>query len=222
MSYSRITYERIHIINDNMRTRAFTQSVQKYIWDILNRVRIEFLSDFNMEMDVDNKIITAEYINIKANGYKFIFKSETLSQEEIQHCLNHLDDYEVINITLDYSGSFYFFYSYGVERFSALLNEWLHDKVTYKCHEVRDSEEDMYVFENREGKLLNGVIKPGSIKTVEGVEDWELENFSFWFEFDKSITKADYEKLKRWIDKLYEKFGLYSKYVGLREKRVEK
>ncbi len=54
MSYYRSNHEVIKNLNGNMRTRAFTQSIQKYILDLLNGIRIENLENLKIEMDMDD------------------------------------------------------------------------------------------------------------------------------------------------------------------------
>lgn len=219
MSYYRNNYESIDIINDNMRTRAFTESIQRYLWDFFNGIRIESLSRFSIKMEIDDFLISGESVNLEPKGHKIVLKSNFSDQEEMTYALTHLNEYERIRIILDYSGHFFMFYPYGIERISSLLNKWVQNKVVYKCSETCDSSTLLYVFEKREGDLINGIIAPGEIESICHIKKWNLDLFALWLEFDKSMSKLDFEKLQKLTDELLEKYCLYPDYGSIKEKK---
>ena len=54
MSYYRFNSEIIKVKNENLNTRAFLESVQRYIMDLMNGVRIESLGKLSIDVYLDD------------------------------------------------------------------------------------------------------------------------------------------------------------------------
>lgn len=196
MSYYRFNSEIIKVKNENLNTRSFLESVQRYIMDLMNGVRIESLGKLFIDVYLDDLhiLINKEKSGSKEN--KTEIRGNCRTKEVAEYALQNMREYENITLNMEYDAMAFYFYPFGIERISALLSDKLSEYVVYKCKELTDETANLYVFEKRNGKLYHGMVAPGDIEEVKGGTVFNLERFYFWYEFDKIISREKYNRIK--------------------------
>lgn len=208
MSYLREASEKFIVKNDTNDTKAFVKSLKKYVLDFLEGIRIESLSTFHLELTADDILIIGSHIDNAEDGGGILLESIQVGKAGIENLVKNLDNYVNINLFIDYSGSFYYFYPYGVARFHKLLNENLKGKVTYECEEDDDEEVKIYVFRELEGELIQGLVKPRDIKEYNYINDWEVKMLSFYSGLNQDIPWELFHKVENLVYSYCEKYNL--------------
>lgn len=213
MSYYRFSSEIIKVKNENLNTIAFLESVQRYIMDLMNGVRIESLGKLSIDVYLDDLHIL---INKEKSGfkeYKTEIRGNCRTKEVAEYALQNMREYENISLKLDYDAMVFYFYPFAIERMASLLHGKLAKHVIYKCQEITDHNADLYVYKSSDGKLVNGVVIPSDISVADGEEPYKLLRFHIWYEFDKIISAEQYKKISELSKILETKYYLYSDYT---------
>jgi len=208
MSYFREAREKFIVKNDTNETRAFVKSLKRYVLDFLEGIRIQSLSTFHLELTADDILIMGSHIENGEDGGYILLESIQVDKNGIESLVRNLDNYLNINLSLDYEGSFYYFYPYGVARFDKLLNENLKGKVIYECDEDDEEEVKFYVFREHEGELIQGLVKPRDIKEYNYIIDWEVKMLSFYSGLNQDIPWELFHKVENLVHSYCEKYNL--------------
>ena len=213
MSYYRFSSEIIKVKNENLNTIAFLESVQRYIMDLMNGVRIESLGKLSIDVYLDDLHIL---INKEKSGfkeYKTEIRGNCRTKEVAEYALQNMREYENISLKLDYDAMVFYFYPFAIERMASLLHGKLAKHVIYKCQEITDHNANLYVYKSSDGKLVNGLVIPSDISVADREEPYKLLRFHIWYEFDKIISAQQYKKISELSKILETKYYLYSDYT---------
>lgn len=209
MSYYLSAKEAITIKNVNEDTRAFTISVKKYIQDFLQGVRIQSFYNFSMELTVDDKVIFGDYVKGENRQNDVIMlKSNQFNDEGMRKVIENLEFHENISVNLEYSGFFFYFYHYCINRFRGLLDEKLKGEVTYFANEQEEDTLTAYVFTEIDGELMKGYIADHPFEQYKHIKDWEVQNMSFYMELEDGIPWSVYNEALAEAEKLAKDYDL--------------
>lgn len=208
MSYYMSGKEAITIKNVNEDTRAFTISVKKYIQDFLQGVRIQCFGDFFMELLVDEKLVLGNYRGVKYGAGSIVLESNQYDEEGMRKLIENLEYHENIQLNLEYTGSFFYFYKYCISRFSILLDDRLKGFVTYFANEQQEDALTAYVFTEVDGELMRGYIDKHPFDKYKHINDWEVQNMSFYMELKDGIPWSVYNEALAEAEKLAKDYNL--------------
>lgn len=214
MSYYMSAKETIRIKNTNEDTRAFTMSVKKYIQDFLQGIRIESFYDFAMELTVDEKVIIGTYIG---EGYqKGVIKLESIqfNEEGMRKVIENLEFHENLSLKLNYSGFFFYFYDYNINRFSKLLDEKLKGYVTYFASQQEEDALTAYQFNVVDGNLNHGYVKEHAYEKYKHIKGWKAININFYLELVDNIPWDIYNAAFDKAQEVADHFGLRLYFVS--------
>lgn len=208
MSYYLSAREEIIIQNNNEDTRAFTVSVKKYIQDLLQGMRIESFYAFSMELTVDEKVIVGTYVQ-EAYQKGFIkLESVQFDEEGMDKLINNLDFHENIRLKLSYSGFFFYFYHYSINRFSELLDEKLQGFVTYFATQEEEDALSAYQFNEVNGKLIKGYLKNQPFEKYRYIKEWKIVRFHLYMEVEDDMIWETYNIAFKEAQELADRLGL--------------
>ena len=208
MSYYMSAKETITIKNVNEDTRAFTISVKKYIQDFLQGIRIESIYAFTMELTVDEKVILGTYVG---EGYqKGVIKLESIqfNEEGMHKVIENLEFHESISLKLEYTGFFFYFYHYCINRFSELLDDKLEGYVTYFASQQEEDALTAYQFKVVDGTLKRGYVKEHAYEKYRHIKEWKNLSASYFIELADEIPWNIYDAALIEAQQMADQFGL--------------
>ena len=212
MSYYLYSKEEFFIKNVNEDTAVFTLSVKRYIQDFLKGVRIQSIMSFEMELTVDEKLIIGEYVSGDKGKGMIYLKSTQLDEEGMNRLLENLEFHKSIRLSLKYTGSFFYFYYYGINRFAELLNESLKGYVSFMASEEQEDELRAYCFRELDGELVSGFMKDQDYRNYRHIRDWKIDQFYFDLILKEPMSWETYYKVEKEAYRIGAKYGLKVEY----------
>ncbi len=212
MSYYLYSKEEFFISNVNEDTAAFTLSVKRYIQDFLKGVRIQSIMNFEMELTVDEKLIIGEYASDDKGEGVIYLKSIQLDEEGMNRLLENLESHKNIHLRLNYTGFFFYFYHYGINRFAELLNKSLKGYVTFMASEEQEDELRAYHFREHDGELISGFMNDQDYRNYRHITDWKIYQLYFDLVLEEPISWETYYKVEKEAYKIGAKYSLKVEY----------
>jgi len=212
MSYYLYSKEEFIINNVNEDTAAFTLSVKRYIQDFLRGIRIQSIMNFEMELTVDEKLIIGEYASGDEGEGVIYLKSTQLDEEGMNRLLENLEFHKSIHLSLKYTGFFFYFYYYGINRFAEILNETLKGYVTFMASEEQEDELRAYHFRELNGELISGFMNDQDYRNYRHIRDWKIDQLYFDLILKEPISWETYYKVEKEAYRIGAKYGLKVEY----------